>query len=70
MQVAHEKLLSTVLDLQRQDKRAPTELMRALMLLHSYILVKTLVRMGDHQVTLYACWRECACAGASDPCCC
>lgn len=31
-------------------KSPPTELMRSLMLLHSYILVKTLIRMADHQV--------------------
>ena len=49
-QVAHEQLVGTIRDLVQQGRRPPTELTRSLMLLHSYILVKTLVRMGDHRV--------------------
>ena len=52
LQVAHEQLVGTIRDLVQQKRRPPTELTRALMLLHSYILVKTLVRMGDHRVSL------------------
>ena len=50
MQMAHEQLVSSSQGLREQGRACPTELMRTLMLLHSYILVKTLVRMGDHQV--------------------
>ena len=49
--IAHSQLLSTYRELQAQKKRIPAELTRSLMLLHSYILVKTLARIGDHQVT-------------------
>ena len=48
--MAHEQLVSSSQGLREQGRACPTELMRTLMLLHSYILVKTLVRMGDHQV--------------------
>ena len=48
--MAHEQLVSSAQGLREQGRACPTELMRTLMLLHSYILVKTLVRMGDHQV--------------------
>lgn len=50
VQMAHEQLVSSAQGLREQGRACPTELMRTLMLLHSYILVKTLVRMGDHQV--------------------
>lgn len=44
--------MGTIRDLVQQGRRPPTGLTRSLMLLHSYILVKTLVRMGDHRVSL------------------
>ncbi|KAL0039283.1 hypothetical protein WJX79_001413 [Trebouxia sp. C0005] len=47
--MAHEQLVSSSQGLREQGRACPTELMRSLMLLHSYILVKALVRMGDHQ---------------------
>jgi hypothetical protein len=52
VQMAHEQLVSSSQGLRAQGRACPTELMRSLMLLHSYILVKALVRMGDHQVSL------------------
>ncbi len=52
VQMAHEQLVSSSQGLREQGRACPTELMRSLMLLHSYILVKALVRMGDHQVSL------------------
>ncbi len=51
VQMAHEQLVSSSQGLREQGRACPTELMRSLMLLHSYILVKALVRMGDHQVS-------------------
>lgn len=48
--LAHSQLLSTYRELRAQQKRVPAELTRSLMLLHSYILVKTLARSGDHKV--------------------
>eukprot|EP00193_Tetraselmis_chui_P006636 CAMPEP_0177753690 /NCGR_PEP_ID=MMETSP0491_2-20121128/1597_1 /TAXON_ID=63592 /ORGANISM="Tetraselmis chuii, Strain PLY429" /LENGTH=282 /DNA_ID=CAMNT_0019268997 /DNA_START=33 /DNA_END=878 /DNA_ORIENTATION=+ len=47
--LAHSQLLATYRELQRQRKRVPAELTRSLMLLHSYILVKILARIGDHE---------------------
>lgn len=46
--VAHDKLFSTVKQLEQLNTRPPTELMRALMLLHSYTLVKSLIAINDH----------------------
>ena len=51
MQVAHEQLVQSSQRLREQGQACPNELMRSLMLLHSYVLVKTLVRLGDHPVT-------------------
>ncbi len=51
VQMAHEQLVSSSQGLREQGRACPTELMRSLMLLYSYILVKALVRMGDHQVS-------------------
>ncbi|GAQ81709.1 hypothetical protein KFL_000880240 [Klebsormidium nitens] len=47
--VAHTQLLQTFLELQSHGRRPPSELSRQLMLLHSYVLVKTLVKLGDHE---------------------
>ena len=35
-------------ELMSEGKRPPAELSRQLMLLHSYVLVKVLVKLGDH----------------------
>ncbi len=51
VQMAHDQLVSSSQGLRAQGRACPTELMRSLMLLHSYILVKALVRMGNHQVS-------------------
>ena len=50
VQMAHAQLVSSSQRLREQGQACPNQLMRTLMLLHSYILVKTLVRMADHQV--------------------
>lgn len=46
--VAHDKLFSTVQQLEALRTRPPTELLRQLMLLHSYTLVKSLIAINDH----------------------
>lgn len=52
VQAAHEQLVASSQGLRALGRSPPTALMRSLMLLHSYILVKTLIRMADHQVLL------------------
>jgi len=47
--VAHKMLFDTYKDLDAQDIPVPRELEETLMLLHSYIIVKTLVKNGDHE---------------------
>jgi WD repeat-containing protein 19 len=46
--VAHTILFDTHKDLEAQQIRVPQELYRNLLLLHSYILVKVLVKQGEH----------------------
>ncbi|KAK3240077.1 hypothetical protein CYMTET_50059, partial [Cymbomonas tetramitiformis] len=46
--LSHTQLFDTFKELELQNKRPPAELTRQLMLLHSYILVKTLVKLNDH----------------------
>lgn len=46
--VAHSKLLSTHQQLTSLGHTPPQELQRALLLLHSYVLVKSLVSISDH----------------------
>ena len=46
--VAHQILLDTHRELSLQKIRVPQELAHSLMLLHSYVLVKVLVKLGDH----------------------
>jgi WD repeat-containing protein 19 len=46
--VAHQILLDTHRELVLQKIRVPQELAHNLMLLHSYVLVKVLVKLGDH----------------------
>jgi len=45
---AHDLLYDTFRDLEADKKRVPRELYGNLMLLHSYILVKYLIPLGDH----------------------
>lgn len=45
---AHQLLLRTYLDLKNQKLALPQELWRRLMILHSYVIVKRLVKAGDH----------------------
>lgn len=46
--VAHDKLFGTAKQLEALNTKPPSELMRALMLLHSYTLVKSLIAINDH----------------------
>ncbi|PNW73788.1 hypothetical protein CHLRE_13g572700v5 [Chlamydomonas reinhardtii] len=46
--VAHDKLFGTVKQLEALNTKPPGELLRALMLLHSYTLVKSLIAINDH----------------------
>jgi WD repeat-containing protein 19 len=46
---AHELLFDTFKDLEADKKRVPRELYINLCLLHSYVLVKYLLPMGDHK---------------------
>lgn len=46
--LAHAKLLGTLQELRRLGAPVPRELDAALTLLHSYVLVKSLVGLGDH----------------------
>lgn len=46
--VAHNILLQTHRDLEAHSVRIPQDLHRSLLLLHSYIIVKKLVKLGDH----------------------
>lgn len=56
MQAAHEQLVGSSQQLRALGKSSPSDLLRSLMLLHSYILVKTLIRMADHQVPSLLLW--------------
>jgi len=46
---AHRILFETHRDLQDQNVLVPRDLRRALMILHSYIIVKKLYKLGDHE---------------------
>eukprot|EP00931_Biecheleriopsis_adriatica_P005604 TRINITY_DN107098_c0_g1_i1.p1 TRINITY_DN107098_c0_g1~~TRINITY_DN107098_c0_g1_i1.p1 ORF type:complete len:1382 (+),score=320.21 TRINITY_DN107098_c0_g1_i1:79-4224(+) len=46
---AHQLLFRTYQDLKSQKLALPQELWRRLMILHSYVIVKRLVKAGDHQ---------------------
>jgi WD repeat-containing protein 19 len=46
--LAHSKLYSTLQQLRGLGAPVPLEVRRALALLHSYVLVKSLVGLGDH----------------------
>jgi len=46
--IAHTQLFDTFKELMSEGKKPPAELSRQLMLLHSYVLVKVLVKLGDH----------------------
>lgn len=45
---AHSKLFGTLQQLRALGASVPLDLSRALALLHSYVLVKSLVSLGDH----------------------
>jgi len=45
---AHSLLFRTYQDLKKQKLALPQELWRRLMILHSYVIVKRLVKLGDH----------------------
>ncbi|KAL3692410.1 hypothetical protein R1sor_006061 [Riccia sorocarpa] len=47
--IAHQQLLDLCKVLKREKQQVPYELSKQLMLLHSYTLVKTLIRLGDHK---------------------
>ncbi|KAL3685391.1 hypothetical protein R1sor_003413 [Riccia sorocarpa] len=47
--IAHQQLLDLCKVLKREKQHVPYELSKQLMLLHSYTLVKTLIRLGDHK---------------------
>lgn len=47
--VAHQQLLQFYKILKSKRKCIPPELLNQLMLLHSYILVKTLIHINDHK---------------------
>jgi WD repeat-containing protein 19 len=62
--LAHSQLLETCRELTAQNKRVPAELSRQLLLLHSYVLVKTLVKFNDHAAAARMLVRACARQGA------
>lgn len=49
-QMAHEALVAAWRECQGCEAALLEELRAALVLLHSYILIKPLVRLGDHEV--------------------
>lgn len=46
--LAHAKMFSTLQQLQAMGAAVPLEFRQALALLHSYVLVKSLLAVGDH----------------------
>ena len=46
--IAHAQLYDTHKEFNAEGKRVPDELTTSLVLLHSYVLVKVLVKLGDH----------------------
>jgi hypothetical protein len=50
--VAHQQLLQFYTTLKSKGKCTPPELLKQLMLLHSYILVKTLICINDHKYVI------------------
>lgn len=48
--VAHYQLYTTMSEMESQNVRVPSDLRNAFLLLHSYVLVKKLVKMGKHMV--------------------
>jgi len=47
--IAHSTLFDTHRELSTQGRKVPAELTRNLTLLHSYIIVKTLIKLNDHK---------------------
>ncbi len=62
-QVAHAQLLEMWKQFEARNKEVPAPLMDRLMLLHSYVLVKPLIAMGDDEVcgctAMHRCMRVC-----------
>ena len=56
---AHRILFETHRDLQEQNINVPRDLRRALMILHSYIIVKKLYKLGDHETAARLLLRVC-----------
>ena len=56
---AHRILFETHRDLQDQNINVPRDLRRALMILHSYIIVKKLYKLGDHETAARLLIRVC-----------
>ena len=54
VQAAHERLWAVRRFLHDEEEAVPKELEQALACIHSYLLVKRLVRRDDHQVPLLA----------------
>ena len=50
--VAHYQLYTTMSEMEGQGVRVPSDLRNAFLLLHSYVLVKKLVKLGKHMVRL------------------
>ena len=48
--VAHYQLYTTMSEMEGQGVRVPSDLRNAFLLLHSYVLVKKLVKLGKHMV--------------------
>ncbi len=67
--VAHDKLFATVRHLEELRNRVPTELMRSLMLLHSYTLVKSLIAITDHTTAARMLVRVARCGRDPAPAC-
>jgi WD repeat-containing protein 19 len=49
--ISHYQLYTTMSEMRNQGVRVPSELRNAFLLLHSYVLVKKLVKMGKHVVS-------------------
>jgi len=57
--VSHYQLYTTMAEMTNQGVRVPSDLRNAFLLLHSYVLVKKLVKMGKHVVSvvyLFGCF--------------
>ena len=53
--IAHYTLYQTMHEMEAHGSRVPSDLRKAFLLLHSYVLVKKLVKQGNHMVRAVAC---------------